>query len=112
MEPAQAIMIYGLTTVFVLKLVCFVLGFLVVRIGAGLLRDGITGSFTFKTELNGAKADLASASPGLLFVLLGVALIGYAMWVAKDSSYRETPGAPASAPPDVPLPTPAAKAGP
>ena len=105
---AYSITFAGVISVFVLKLVCFVLGYLIVRLGAQLLREGVTGAFKFSADMKGAKADLASASPGLLFVLLGVILIGYAMWVPKAFDLRQeggaAEGAPRTGPPDVHLP--------
>ena len=51
--------------------------------GHDLLEKGVKGEFKFKGSISGARADLASASPGLLFLLLGVILIGYAMALNK-----------------------------
>jgi hypothetical protein len=54
--------------------------------------------------LGGAKADLASISPGLLFVALGVFLIGYAIYVEKEVHFSPSPiSVPAA--PDVKVPT-------
>ena len=85
------LLFWNLTLLFALKALCFVLGYLIVRIGADLLRQGIKGEFKFSGTLTGAKADLKSASPGLLFLLLGVALIGYAMWVPKTIFVEYSP---------------------
>lgn len=76
------------TYVLVLKVTCFILGYLIVKIGAGLLRDGIAGEFKFSASLPGAKGDLVSASPGLLFLLVGGVLIGYALWVPKPAEFQ------------------------
>ena len=72
----------GALVVF-MKIVCFILGYLTIRLGYKLIDAGVKGSFKFSASLGGAKADLASVSPGLLFVLLGVFLIGYAIYVNK-----------------------------
>ena len=92
----------NLFLVFLLKAMCFVLGYLIVRLGHDLLEKGVKGEFKFKASFSGTKADLASASPGLLFVLLGVCLIGYAMQVSKVMEIKETQTT--SAPPKVTLP--------
>lgn len=98
--------VLNMLLVFALKLTCFGLGYLVVKIGAELLREGVKGEFKFKTSLVGPKADLTSASPGLLFLSLGVALIAYAMWVSKVIEIESrSPPTPA---PTVPLPAPSA----
>ncbi|HEY0414313.1 MAG TPA: hypothetical protein VGD66_14350 [Allosphingosinicella sp.] len=85
--------IVGVAALLLLKLTCLTLGYLVVKTGAQLLRDGIAGEFKFKAEIPGAKGDLVSASPGLLFLLLGVLLIGYGVAIDKPLTYKsaETP---------------------
>ena len=88
----------SLALIMVMKIVCFVLGYLTVRLGYKLIVSGVTGEFKLAATLGGLKADLASVSPGLLFVLLGVLLIGYAIGLSKDVT--------------VALPTQAAKAAP
>lgn len=67
-----------------MKIVCFVLGYFTIFLGYKLIKSGVTGEFKFSAQLKGAKADLASVSPGLLFVFLGVLLIGYAIYVEKS----------------------------
>jgi hypothetical protein len=62
----------SLIVVLVLKVVCFILGYLTVRLGHQLISAGVKGEFKFSARLSGTGADLASASPGLLFILLGV----------------------------------------
>ena len=64
---------------FLLKTFYTVIGYLIIRLGAQLLREGVKGEFKFEGSGGPGKASLASASPGLLFVLLGVVLAGYAM---------------------------------
>lgn len=88
MNPEQQLVLVNLSLLFLLKLACFTFGFLIVRIGAQLLREGIKGEFKFRSSVAGAKADLVSASPGLLFLLLGVILIGYAMGIPKSIEYE------------------------
>lgn len=84
--------------VVILKIACFGFGYLIVKLGAALLREGVRGEFKFGAGLNGVRADLASASPGLLFALIGTVLIGYAMFVDKtvESFFEPEGGAPTS----------------
>lgn len=81
----QAFVAYliSLGLVILMKVVCFILGYLTVRLGYQLIASGVKGEFKFAASMGGLKADLASVSPGLLFVLLGVLLIGYAIYVEK-----------------------------
>ena len=67
------------------KIVCFILGYLTIRLGYLLIASGVKGEFKFAAKLGGVKTDLASVSPGLLFVLLGVMLIGFAIYVDKGA---------------------------
>jgi hypothetical protein len=100
MTSMQTIFIVAMCLGILLKIACFYLGYLIVKIGAGLLRDGVTGEFKFNAGFSGLKGDLASASPGLLFLLLGVVLIGYAMYLPQTVAFNEEPAeqaAPASA---------------
>lgn len=77
----------GGTQIWLMKLLALFLGYKVVVLGAGLLREGVSGEFKFQSEFQGFKADLASASPGLLFVLIGGLIILYAMFVDKKVDY-------------------------
>ncbi|MBB5329423.1 hypothetical protein [Tunturiibacter gelidoferens] len=84
MSSGEWLFAYGLFLLFVIKITALILGFLTIRMGAMLIKTGALGEFKFSTSFNGAKADLASVSPGLLFVLLGIGLIGYSVWVKKS----------------------------
>ena len=88
-----------------MKIVCFVLGYLTVRLGHQLISSGVKGEFKFSASLGGTKADLASVSPGLLFVLLGILLIGYAMGVEKVVR-QQLPGQSIAPPPLTPPSSP------
>ena len=82
-------------SITVLSILCFKLaliwaGVAVVRMGYELLIRGITGGFTFKGEFSGAKADLVSASPGLLFALLGIVLLTAGAVIDKPFSMERT----------------------
>ena len=83
---SQSLLVYclSLALIIVMKIVCFILGYLTVRLGYQLIASGVKGEFKFAASLGGLKTDLASVSPGLLFVLLGVLLIGYAVYVKKE----------------------------
>jgi hypothetical protein len=91
----------SLFLVVVLKVVCFILGYLTVRLGHQSISSGAKGEFKFSARLSGTGADLASASPGLLFILLGIFLIGFAMYVDKGvvQSIKVAPSAQVPAPP-------------
>jgi|GEM_PF-2818544 len=69
--------------IILLKIVCFILGYLTIKLGYRLINSGAKGQFKFSAKIGSIKGNLASVSPGLLFVLLGVILIGYAMYVEK-----------------------------
>jgi hypothetical protein len=82
----EAILSYSTTFALIIfmKIVCFILGYLIIRLGYKLIASGVKGEFKFSASIGGVKADIASISPGLLFVLLGVLLIGYAIYVEKE----------------------------
>lgn len=105
MSPEWAFLISHALLVL-MKIVCFILGYLTIRLGYKLISDGVRGSFKFSASLGGVKADLASVSPGLLFVTLGVFLIGYAIYVEKEVHFKPAPLPPVAsqAAPDVALP--------
>jgi hypothetical protein len=88
-----------------MKIVCFILGYLTIRLGHQLISSGVKGEFKFSASMGGAKADLASVSPGLLFVLLGVLLIGYAIGVEK-AVHQQLPGSAIAQPNVSPPPSP------
>jgi|EndMetStandDraft_4_1072995.scaffolds.fasta_scaffold00316_6 hypothetical protein len=75
---------------FLMKIICFTLGYLIVRLGYKLISAGVTGKFNFTADMKGTKLGLASSSPGLLFVLLGTILIGYAIKVDKSVDYTKS----------------------
>jgi hypothetical protein len=84
--------IISLSIIVIMKIACFIIGYLVVRLGYDLLKRGVKGEFKFSTEMSSMKVDLASVSPGLLFVLLGCIVIGYAMYVEKPIKFSEKDG--------------------
>jgi len=66
-----------------MKLAALVIGYLLAKLGYELLSKGITGQFKFQSEFRGVKADLVSASPGTLFIVLAVALMVVAVGTEK-----------------------------
>lgn len=87
-------------SILLFKLSALIIGYLVTRMGYELLVKGISGEFQFKGSISGVKADLVSASPGLLFLLLGVVIMGTAILKDKpfSTTVQNTPIAPISAP--------------
>jgi hypothetical protein len=83
MSP-QVAFVVSWAALILMKIVCFILGYKTVVLGYKLILAGSKGEFKFSASLSGLKADLAGVSPGLLFVFLGVVLIGYAMYVEKS----------------------------
>ena len=71
--------------IVLMKIVCFILGYLTIRLGYLLIESGAKGEFKFSASFGGNKTDLASVSPGLLFVLLGVLLMVFAVSVEKPA---------------------------
>ncbi len=84
--------------VVLLKLTCFVIGYLTIRLGYKLILAGVKGEFSFSAEYSGKKAALVSSSPGLLFVLLGIILVAYAMFLTKTESYQQSTTKPNTTP--------------
>jgi hypothetical protein len=76
--------------IIAMKIVCFIIGYLIIRLGYNLISSGIKGEFKFSGKIGGYKADLVSASPGLLFVLLGVLLICYTIFVHKEIELKKS----------------------
>jgi hypothetical protein len=66
-----------------MKVVCFIIGYLIVRLGYKLLELGVTGKFSFSAKWSNFNVGLASVSPGLLFVLLGCAVIAFGIYSDK-----------------------------
>ena len=101
MNSSDKLVLLNLTYLLILKLACFGIGFLIVRLGHSLMLAGAKGEFKFTGSLAGIKSDLVSASPGLLYLLLGTTLIGYAMLVDKEIGRDQRPAGP-----EVSLPAP------
>ena len=72
-----------------MKIICFIIGYQIVKLGHELLKSGVKGEFSFSAEWSKWKLNLASVTPGLLFVLLGAWIIGFAMYVKKEIKFDE-----------------------
>ena len=75
------VLIYAMAVL--MKTACFILGYLTIRLGYLLIASGAKGEFKFAASLGNLKGNLASVSPGLLFVMLGVFFMAYAIYVPK-----------------------------
>ena len=85
MEQATSLHLITVISILSFKLSVLVIGYLIAKMGYELLVKGVTGEFKFKGSISGAKADLVGASPGLLFLLLGVVLLSMAVF--KDKTF-------------------------
>lgn len=86
------LLLANLVGILVLKITLVVVSYLVIKMGYQLLVDGVKGEFKFKSEMSGVKADLASASPGTLFVFLGVVVMIFALVVTYEPSVEVKTG--------------------
>lgn len=91
----------NLGLIWSLKITALVLGYLCVRLGHHLISSGVKGEFEFTAKGFGAHTALKAVSPGLLFVVLGVALMAYSVSVEKIVTVESSS---ISAAPEVPLP--------
>jgi hypothetical protein len=89
-SQAQLIFDADVVMVFLVKITCLILGYLVIKLGYNLIRDGVKGDFKFSSEFSGISGGLASSSPGLLFVLLGTILIAHGMLVKRSFEIKKT----------------------
>lgn len=77
---AQLTPIFVVLGVMTLRVLALVLGYRVVKLGYEALIKGVAGNFDFGGKVKSdVELKLVSTSPGLLFVLLGVALMGWAL---------------------------------
>lgn len=89
MEQSDMAIWYHVVTVSLLilfKLAVLLAGYLIARLGHDLLVKGVSGGFKFHTQIQGTKADLVSASPGIFFILMATILI--AIGVLKDKPFE------------------------
>ena len=89
-----------------MKVLALVLAYLTIRLGYALLVSGAKGEFKFSGGFGGARADLASASPGLLFVLLAIALAIFGISVTKVTTFEASGVPQQQSAPQVKMPPP------
>jgi hypothetical protein len=66
--------------VWAYKIATLILGYLFAKLGHDLFLRGVKGEFKFHAEMKGVKADLASASPGLFFILMGTVIVAVGLY--------------------------------
>jgi len=79
--------IAGITAILAIKLTAIIIGYKIVALGHDTLVRGLKGEFEFSGSDGGRGLKLKSSSPGLLFVLLGSLLVGWAVFVEKPIEY-------------------------
>lgn len=80
-----------LFSVLLMKLFAMTIGYRIVKLGYDALVRGIKGEFDFGGKVTGkVELKLLSASPGLFFVLLGSAIIIWAIAVEKPIKFSMT----------------------
>jgi hypothetical protein len=80
----QLILMTSVLSVGIEKILALFLGYRIVKLGYDALVAGIQGKFDLGGKARGGfELRFVSASPGLLFVLLGTILIGWAIYVPK-----------------------------
>ena len=85
----EGLYLISLSLVILMKIVCFILSYKIIKLGHNLISAGVKGEFKFSSNFIGFKADLVSLSPGLLFLLLGVMLMGIAVYTNKNVSLQK-----------------------
>jgi hypothetical protein len=88
MLTPEGLYLISFSLVILMKIVCFILSYKIIRLGYSLITAGVKGEFKFSSSFLGFKADLASLSPGLLFVLLGVLLMTVAIYINKNITLK------------------------
>lgn len=71
----RAMLLVASSMVVLFKLVVIFIAYKIIKLGYDLLLRGVKGEFEFSSNINGVQADIRSASPGLLFILLGCMII-------------------------------------
>lgn len=82
--------VVSILAILLFKLAVLIVGYFLAKLGYLLLLQGITGQFKFKGEFQGIKADIVSASPGVLFIILAVVLLVVAVRTEKPTSSQVT----------------------
>ena len=91
-EAGIAMHLVTTLSITLFKISVLIVGYLLAKMGYNLLIKGITGQFNFKGDFKGIKADLVSASPGTLFIVLAIILLIFATVVDKPFSTKITIG--------------------
>jgi hypothetical protein len=78
------------------KVGTLLVGYPFARLGYALFLQGVKGEFNFGMELKGAKATMASASPGLFLILMGTAIISVGLYRGLDLQIERTSPTPAA----------------
>ena len=73
-----------------MKLCVIIVAYKIVKLGHDLILKGAKGEFSFMAGFKGFSADLQSVSPGLLFVLLGCAVLVIAVTTKFPQESTET----------------------
>src|SRR6266478_4968617 len=88
MDTGVMMHLITVSPLFLFKIAALIVGYLLAKLGYDLLIKGITGQFRFKSDLKGIKADIVSASPGTLFIVLATVLLIFAVVADKPFSTR------------------------
>lgn len=79
----------AMAAVALIKLTAMIAGYKIVALGHDTLVRGLKGEFVFTGHVSKDRGvALKSASPGLLFVLLGSLLIGWSVYVDKPIQWN------------------------
>jgi len=62
------------------KILYLVVAYKIIRAEEKLIRDAITGGYKLPTSLAAIREQLFSAAPGIALPLIGLFLIGFALW--------------------------------
>jgi hypothetical protein len=73
----------GVVAITLIKITCFIVGYLIIRLGAMLIALRVESQYEISGTYASWKAFLKSKSPGLTFVICGAIIVGYAMCVDK-----------------------------
>ena len=76
--------------IILMKIVCFILSYKIIKLGYNLISAGVKGEFKFSSDFIGFKSDLQSLSPGLLFIVLGVLLMMVAIFTDKAITFQSS----------------------
>ncbi|MHB9140648.1 MAG: hypothetical protein ACYC25_02085 [Paludibacter sp.] len=87
----QNLILANLWMILVLKIICLIIGFVIIKYGQKMIYAGIKGEYNFSVNYKGIKGGIISSSPGLLFLIFGGFLICYALYVHKEVKFVKQP---------------------